>query len=239
MICILRSILSLICFVVFTAVMATTGIVLNVIFNKRSFDDSVLQVWASGACWLFNVKVHVVDIRKFNSSKGAIVLFNHSSFMDVLAIASVLRGIRFGAKIELFKIPIFGYCMRRLGMLPIARNKREEVFKVYQEAQSRFEKGDKIALSPEGGRFHGSSLSSFKSGPFVFALNAGVPLLPVVVKGAYDVWPKGSILANPDKWMRQVSVHVLDPISTQGYTLDERTKLQNESYEVMNDVYRN
>jgi 1-acyl-sn-glycerol-3-phosphate acyltransferase len=83
----------------------------------------------------------------------------------------------------------------------------------------------------------GEKLFPFKAGPFVFAIGAQVPIIPVVIKGAYDVWPKGKILANSDRWKRTVEVHVLSPVTTEGFTTETRSGLQDKVYKMMNDVY--
>lgn len=233
----LRSFVGLILFGLLTAVLAALGITLNIIFNRRRFDNWIMSTWGKGSCWLFNVKVKAYGIENIKKARGAVFLFNHSSFMDVLAMCAAVDNIRFGGKIELFKIPIFGYCMRRFGILPIARDNREEVFKVYEEAKVRFARGERFGLSPEGGRFHSDQLLPFKAGPFIFAINSQVPLIPLVIKGAYEVWPKGKLLANSDRWSRTIEVHVLEPVPTTGITVDERGVLQNKIYKQMNDIY--
>lgn len=234
-----RSLMALFCFVLVTVVLASVGILQNLIFNRRKFDNFIITSWGKCSCWVLNIQVHVTGAEKLISKQGAIILFNHSSFVDILSMAGYLNNIRFGAKIELFKIPIFGLAMKRFGTLPIARNNREEVFKVYEEARTRFARGEKFSLSPEGGRFHGSQLARFKSGPFVFAINSQVPLIPIVIRGAYACWPKGSLLANSDRGRKVVEVIVMDPVPTTGISLAERGELQNQCYALMNRVYTN
>ncbi len=237
----IRSFIATVLFLMWTGFIAFTGIVLNFIFSKRGIDNKVVVLWGKISCWLFNVKVKVYGIDNLLSvHSGAILLFNHSSFMDVLAMAGYLNNIRFGAKIELFKIPLFGLCMKRFGTLPIARHNKEEVFRVYQEAQVRFRRAEKFALSPEGGRHVGRELSSFKAGPFVFAMNAHVPLIPVVIKGAYNCWPKGSLLGNPYQWSSLIEVHILPACTTEHLNANDkshRLELQNQIYHQMNTVF--
>lgn len=234
----LRSFVGMILFISMTITWATLGIFLNLIFNRRRFDNWIMRSWGKATCFFFNIHVKVYGLENFIKGRGAILLFNHASFIDILAMAAELNSIRFGAKIELFKIPIFGYCMRRFGTLPIARNNREEVMKVYEEAKVRFARGEKFALSPEGGRFHGDELSSFKAGPFLFAMTAGVPLIPVVIKGAYETWPKGKILANSDKAGSVIEIHVLEPVETKNYSVETRGQLQDKIYTQMNAIYK-
>jgi 1-acyl-sn-glycerol-3-phosphate acyltransferase len=151
LICTFRSFIGVILFIVTTGILAALGIILNVLFNRRKFDNWIISTWSRLACFYFNVDVKVFGEENNIRGQGAVLLFNHSSFMDIFAMGGYLYNIRWGAKIELFKIPVFGYCMRRFGILPIARDNREEVFRVYEEAKVRFARGEKFGLSPEGG----------------------------------------------------------------------------------------
>lgn len=233
----IRSVVGTFLFILFTGLMASLGVVFNFLFNRRFLDNWVITTWGKGSCFLLNIKVKVIGLDNFKKTKGAIVLFNHSSFVDVLAMAGYLNNMRFGAKAELFKIPVFGLCMKRLGTLPIERSQREAVFKVYDEAKVRFLRGEKFALSPEGGRYHGGELSPFKSGPFVFAIGSQVPLIPVVISGAYECWPKGQILANSHRWQSKLTLTVLESYSTEGLQVEERQKIQADLYARMNHVF--
>lgn len=233
----IRSLLATILFVILTMLFSILGFFGNIIINKKKFDDWVISTWAHWACVIHGVEVKVFGKEKI-PNKGCLFLFNHSSFFDVFALAATFTDIRFGAKSELFRIPLFGIAMRRAGTLPIARNNREEVFKIYKDAEVRFAAGERFALSPEGGRFYGSDLASFKSGPFIFAMSAQVPLVPVIIKGAYECLPKGAFIANLGQWKRQIQIEVLDPIETSGYQLQQRHDLQKLTYEKMNQAWK-
>ena len=239
----IRSFIATLLFLISTFIHAVSGIVLNYIFNSRKMDNAVICSWGKVACVLLNIKVQLFGLEKLKSiQKGGIILFNHSSFVDVLAIAGYIDSVRFGAKIELFKIPFFGLCMKRFGTLPIARNNKEEVFKVYSEAKARFAKNEIFCLSPEGGRHQGTELSPFKSGPFIFAMNSKVPKIPVVIYGAAEAWPKNSFIANPNRISTLVQIHVLDPIQTEGFDVnlkENRSHLLQQTFQIMNDFYKN
>lgn len=232
----LRSLVGLLLFVPVTLFFSVLGIVVNLTLNNRKIDNWVTSRWAMSACFLFNIKIKLHDEHKI-PPRGAVMLFNHSSFFDVFAIAALIPRVRFGAKIELFSIPVFGAAMRRMGVLPIARQNKENVFKVYEEAKERFKNRAQFVLSPEGGRFYGEELSKFKSGPFIFAISSQVDIVPLIVHGAYECLPKGSWLPNKDRWQRYIDVYVLGSISTQGLTIDERGTIQNQVYEMMNSQW--
>lgn len=200
--------------------------------GKSKFQDWVLENWANQSLWLFGVKVKAYGIENLPKS-GFLVLFNHTSLFDILVIQSLIPRIRFGSKIELFKIPIFGAAMRAAGVLPIARHKREEVFKVYQEAEERARAGQVFALAPEGTRQKTETLAPFKAGPFIFALNSGIPIVPVIIKGASKVLPKGSLLPNAHAWSTEIELRVGEPIEVKGLKLEDRQALQSSLFEKM------
>jgi 1-acyl-sn-glycerol-3-phosphate acyltransferase len=171
--------------------------------------------------------VVVTEYGRENLTKGGcLYLFNHTSFFDIFVMHARLRGVRFGAKIELFKIPIFGSTMRKVGVLPIARDNRAEVIKIYEQAQIRAKNGEQFALSPEGGRNTSEeSLKPFKSGPFIFAIRSKIPIIPVVIKGALEVLPKGHLLPNINSWKHTIEVHYLEKIFVEKYAIEQRRQL--------------
>jgi 1-acyl-sn-glycerol-3-phosphate acyltransferase len=232
----IRSVLASIFFLIWTFVLSLIGFIVNILFNKKSIDDFVIGTWAKGTCWLFNVKVVVQNLENIPKS-GCLFLFNHSSFFDIFALAGSFPFLRFGAKSELFSIPMFGLAMKRTGTLPIARGRREETFKVYEEAKTRFLAGERFALSPEGGRFFGPTLSAFKAGPFIFAMSASVPVVPVIIEGAYETLPKDRWFANFNSWSSQIKLTVLPPIDTAPFSMENRQELQSYVYSQMNSVW--
>lgn len=206
------------------------------IFHRRKLDDYLIALWGRICCRMSGVKV-IIEGKSHIPREGCLFLFNHSSFFDIFALAGYLPGVRFGAKAELFKIPIFSHVMRVMGTLPIARDNRDEVYKIYEEAKIRFANGEQFALSPEGGRFYGQDLSPFKAGPFIFALSAGAPIVPVIIIGAYSALPKNSFLFNKNKLQHTIYLKILEPVSTKNIPPEGRKDLQNIVYKKMNSVW--
>lgn len=227
-----RSLLALIWFPIHTTLCAGALIVVNLTMNNRPLEDRIVEFWTRNACRMFGVKVEVKGLEN-RPSGGFLYVFNHTSFFDIFAMNGWLGSFRFGAKIELFKIPVFGPAMRRAGILPIARDRRDEVFKVYQAAEARIKAGERFALAPEGTRQNSERLGSFKSGPFIFAINAKAPIVPVIVKGAAAILPKGHTIPNWGVWSRTVTLQVLPPIDPLQYTIQERPQLQEKVRKIM------
>ncbi len=192
-----------------------------IIYGAFGRDEKItfhMWLWSQIVLRYFGVRVLAEGFEKIPTSGGAVLAFNHQSHFDIPAITgSSRRLVRYGAKIELFKIPFFGPAIRVSGCLPIARENRREVFRIYEMASEKFKQGIVYALAPEGSRQANPVLAPFKKGPFIFAVNAGVPIVPVVVEGANRVLPKGKLLVNLGYLTRTIRVRVLDPI----YPLDK------------------
>ena len=232
-----RSIVMTLLFPFTVIILGPIAIVGHYLFHNRNYDDFILQLWGKVCCRMVGVKVVVEGLENIPQT-GCLFLFTHTSFFDVFAMAGYIKGLRFGAKAELFKIPIFAQTMKAMGTLPIARDNREKVYQIYQEAKERFAKGEQFALSPEGGRFYDAEqLSPFKAGPFIFAMSAEAPVVPMIIIGAYEALPKGGFLFNKNKWSHTIRIIILKQVETKTYTPEQRKDLQAVVYNQMNAVW--
>jgi putative phosphoserine phosphatase/1-acylglycerol-3-phosphate O-acyltransferase len=76
--------------------------------------------------------------------------------------------------------------------------------------------GKSVCLSPEGTRSITDKLAPFKKGAFHLAMQAGVPIVPIVIHNSNDVQPKGDLLFHPGT----VNVEVLPPIDTSSWSAE-------------------
>ena len=197
------------------------------LFGWQRAATNVIRVWASVVLGTFGIRVIVEGEENIPRTGGGIIVFNHQSHLDIPSlVAATAQQIRFGAKIELFSIPFFGPAMASIGTLKISRDNRTEVLRIYQEASKRFDEGILFVLAPEGTRQKEPRLGRFKKGPFIFAMNAKVPVVPAVLKGAYDVLPPKHLLINVGRFRRTIRLKFLPPVDTTKYsqeTLDVLT----------------
>lgn len=227
---ILRSILGALCYPMWIIIITILIVVLGISSQWRNTQDKVVGAWARVSLWLFGVKVkgHYLE-RLPPQGQGYLALFNHTSNFDILAVQTLIPRIRFGAKIELFKIPLFGLAMKASGALAIARSNREEVLRVYDGAKMRMTQGgESFILSPEGTRQPTEKLGPFKSGPFLLAIASQRPVVPIAIRGASAIQPKGKKLPNSERWHSTIEVFIGEPISTQGLTVESKQDLQNK-----------
>lgn len=203
--------------------------------DERSFQNGIIRFWSNLALSLFSVRLEVEGVQ--NVPQGScLFLFNHMSFYDIFSMLAALDDFRFGAKIELYRIPFFSTAMKHAGVLPIARDDRDKVIEVYQQAQERVNQGERFALAPEGTRQQEYKLGSFKSGPFIFALQTKTPIVPVIITGAYEVMKPGQWIPNIDCQERYIRILILQPIPVESYQLDRRHELIQIVHHLMSDA---
>ncbi len=188
---------------------------------------------------LFVVNLDIIVEGEENlNDEGGVILFNHTSLFDIpVMLVSIKKSFRFGAKTELFKIPVFGTAMKNLETLQITRGDREKVLKLYENSVHKLHDGLSFALAPEGGRRTSDSIEPFKSGPFIFAIHAQAQLTPVILIGVKDILPKKKMFPMWGVWKRQVRVKILPPIQSTGCTQNDRKILQEKAYKLMKTTF--
>lgn len=169
---------------------------------------------------------HVAD------GKAHVLAMNHVSWYDVFTLAAVLPHYKFVAKAELKRIPIFGAGATAWGVIWVERENRKQAFQSYEVAARRVQEGVNVVVAPEGTRGPSYALRPFKKGPFVLAIAAQVPVVPVVVYGTREVMSRDSWAIRPGT----VHLHYLPPISTSGMTYADRDALADACYRAMADA---
>ena len=224
MISFLRTIMLLVTAILATLFLGLTVIIAALLGVKHREGDiygKVPRWWSSAVLWAVGVKVRVHGLERVSNGEPYIFASNHVSWFDVPALAKVLPRYKFVAKAELFKVPIFGKAMRAAGMIEIQRENRKAAFGAYDVAAERIRAGNSVVVFPEGTRGHAYPLRPFKKGPFVLAIAAGVPIVPIILHGTIEVMPRGSLWAHPGT----IDIHLLEPVSTSSVDYDHREAL--------------
>jgi len=209
----LRGIAPLLWLPVWTLALSPIVIVLGAL-KQWDLQTWWMSLWCRGVLKMVGVSVVTEGFDRIPQNGGAILVFNHQSHFDIPALTGATnRRIRYGAKAELYSIPIFGWVLKASGNLPIYRKSRAQVMALYRASIGRLKQaGFSFALAPEGTRQSRPEIGTFKRGPFVFAVEANAPIVPIVIEGAYEVLPKNRWLPNVDRWHRVIQVSVLEPI---------------------------
>jgi len=194
----------------------TFGVIaIAVSFFSRSGNavHRVGRAWGRSILMGSGVRVSVTGIERIDTGRPYIFMSNHQSNFDIPVLLGHLPvQFRWLAKAELFRIPVFGRAMRGAGYISIDRADRAAAFDSLRQAAEKIRQGVSILIFPEGTRSLDGFLRTFKKGGFVLAIQAGVPIVPVVVRGTFDIMPKHRLLIRP----RDVTVDVGAPIAVEG-----------------------
>lgn len=146
---------------------------------------------------------------------GALLCANHQSWLDIPLIGTSLwRPVRFVARHTLGDHALLALIMRRCGAILIQRGAADKAaLKAIEAALAR---GELVAIFPEGTRTPDGSVGPFRGGALLAARRAGVPLVPLGIRGSHGAWPRGQRLPRP----RPIELWVGDPLAPGAASLE-------------------
>lgn len=195
------------------------------------------RTWAGGILRASRCPVVVTRVSHEVPSGGFLYFSNHASILDILALFVALKDTPFvfAAKRELFKVPCIGWHLRLAGYVEVDRANRERAISMYARAARQIrERGTIVTVYPEGTRSPDGSVLPFKKGPFMLALEAQVPIVPVAVDGAQHALRKHTLRLHG----HPIHVVVGRPIETAGLTAADRDALLRRTRLAILDLHR-
>jgi len=186
--------------------------------SKRDALNFSVSVFADTASALIGLNLKIKGEHHLWSHRPAVFIFNHQSNVDMVIIARLLRRDITGVgKREIRDMPVIGRVMEAAGVVLINRRDSASAIEAMSPLVDAMRvEGKSVCLSPEGTRAATIRLGSFKKGAFHLAMQAGVPIVPIVIQNSGDVQPKGDILYHPGT----VEVEVLPPVDTSQWSVE-------------------
>jgi len=184
--------------------------------SKRDALNFSVSLFADTASALIGLNLKIVGEHHLWSRRPAVFIFNHQSNVDLVIVARLMRRDIIGVgKREIRDIPVVGRVMEAAGVILIDRRDSASAIEAMKQlvATMRIE-GKSVCLSPEGTRAVTPKLAEFKKGAFHLAIQAGVPVVPIVIHNSNDVQPKGDFIFHPGT----VNVEVMPPIDTSNWS---------------------
>ena len=178
--------------------------------------------WARQLLWISGVDIAFENIEVIDPSRPQVLVANHTSWYDVLALSALPGTYLFVAKKELAKIPIFGRAIGGCGHIFIDRQDRTSAVESLGVARDLLEnESPTIIMFPEGTRSKTGELQRFKKGAFVLAVQTGVDVVPAAIIGSHEVMNKESLKITPGT----ITVRFGTPIPVEGLGMDDRNEL--------------
>jgi len=185
--------------------------------SKREAVNVMGSVWGDLAASAAGIDLRVEGQEHLWSHRPAVFIFNHQSGLELVLMLKLLRRDFTGiAKQELRHNPIFGPLFRAAGVVFVDRSNTAKAIQALGPAVEALRHGRSLIIAPEGTRSTTAHVGRFKKGAFRLAMDAAVPIVPVVFRNVLDALPKGAIVVRP----AVVEAVVLPPIDTSSWTLD-------------------
>lgn len=190
------------------------GSVLRAVFGVEDF----IFPFAKFGCRVYlraaGARVHVTGLEHLDPGRAYVFVANHQSAVDPpLLFAYLGHNVGAIAKKELLKIPFFKQGFSLVHVVPIDRSNRQKAIESTKLGAEELRRGNSLMAFAEGTRTVDGRVKEFKKGVFFMALEAGVPIAPVVINDTRLVMRKGAGTCIPG----DVYLEILPPVSTQGY----------------------
>ena len=209
----------------------------SIAFDRQKLFTWLKHLWGKWVLFWMGFRVQVDSQAEIDPQKSYIIIGNHTSMMDIMALLQIIRlPFVFVGKKELSKLPVFGYLYRKSNIM-VDRQSPKSRKEVYNQVQKFIQKGNSIAIYPEGGVPDPEVLlAPFKNGAFRMAIEHQLPIIPMVYLDNKRKFPYDLFKGSPGK----LRVKILPVIQTEGLTLEDMPALKDFAYkliynELMND----
>lgn len=201
------------------ALLSAAGLVYGVTTGKKR--RTAEWVGATGSDKVLEIAGIEVDIQgadHLRVDRAVVFMFNHQSLLDGYVLLHLLRGNFTGiAKAEAARMPLLGQILAGLDFAFIDRSNSRSAIEAMRPAVERLRRGMSVVIAPEGTRSLSQRLGSFKKGAFHMAMQAGAPIVPVVLRNTCERMPRGSLLFRSGK----VQVCALPQIDVTGWKVED------------------
>lgn len=154
-------------------------------------------------------KIEFENLDYLEPGRTYVIVANHQSLCDVLALCGLPHFYKWIAKEQIFAMPAVGTLLRLNSSVRVAPGTVSSVRKMMRDARRYLKSGVSIFIFPEGARTEDGNLLPFKEGPFRLAVESETPVLPIVLDGTRDILPRGAWIID---FRARVRVKLLKPI---------------------------
>jgi 1-acyl-sn-glycerol-3-phosphate acyltransferase len=153
-------------------------------------------------------KLELQGREKVPWNRPVVLVSNHRSLVDILALYKLRRPFKWTSKAENFRLPFIGMVLTLTRSVKIRRESLRSGSRFISQAEEEIKKGSSILLFPEGTRSKTNAMRPFKEGAFLLAKRSSVPIIPIVLSGSENTFPSGSGMMG----RARIRIRVLDEI---------------------------
>ncbi len=168
-------------------------------------------------------RVRIIGQENIPAEGGCIVCANHASNWDpVFLVVLLTRRVYFMAKAELFKVPLLGWLIKKIGMIPVKRAAAD--ISAVRTSINALKDGKALGIFPSGRRVKKGEAAAAKSGVAFIAVKAAVPVVPIYIETTYRPFSK-------------LTIHIGE---AQDFAVYNKARLSSEQLgEISNDLFKN
>ncbi len=159
-------------------------------------------------------KLRVEGREKLPWKSAGVLVCNHQSLGDILAVFGLYSPYKWVSKQSVFSAPFLGWNMRLNRYVPLKRGDKESIAAMIAACEAWLRRGVPVMMFPEGTRSNDGQMKAFKDGAFRLAISTGSPVYPMVLDGTADTLPKhGWVIRERSSCV----LKVLDPLAPQPF----------------------
>ena len=199
--------------------------------NITIFGGKILGHWSKICLKLFlSTKIEIIGKENILNSEKFFIACTHQSAFETFYLQAIFKGPKFILKKELIKIPIFGWYLKKIGSIPVERNKiSKEKINFIDTIKILSQDNRPIVIFPQGTRTNPNERPNFKKGVARIYQELNINCLPVTINSG-EVWPKNGNLSKNKK----ITITILKPIKPGLEGKLFLNSLQNTMYDVLN-----
>jgi len=188
---------------------------LNIFLDMRKH-DWLQRAFCRRIAFLSGVRVKVCRSPGFDPGRTSFFMVNHVNVFDPFILYCAIPQIVRGWELEShFKIPAYGWLMKRFGNVPVPDVRRpSDIKRLWRLTQDAINSGTSLIIFPEAKRTRDGHVNEFQDGGFRLAQQLGVPIVPVSLVGSFQHHRTGHWML----WPATVTIHLHDTIETKGLT---------------------
>ena len=156
-------------------------------------------------------QIRVEGREKIVPGVAYVMVANHQSFTDIMALSALAVPFKWVSKKEAFRLPFIGWNMWLNQYVCVDRGNLRKVRETMEECKGWLKLGMSLLMFPEGTRSKDGAMHEFHNGSFKLAADCDCPVLPIVVDGTFPIYRGWKVLAFPG----QITIRVLDPVTVQ------------------------
>ena len=205
------------------------------LFNKYGkLKYYIAQSWVNPWLWAARAKTTFTKAVEYKNNESFVVISNHLSNIDSLILFKLLKiKWAFMAKKEVYKLPVFRTAAKSFNFIKVDRDNPNDRESINEQAKNLFKNELSLTVYHKGTRVDKNEFKEFKNGAFHIAQQNNVRILPVVIAGTGDIWPRGSKFMKSGKAM----IKTLEPIDMSKYNKESIEQLVKDTHHKMKNVY--